>query len=119
VKRAVESRELRVESAKRLRAALQPFTHKTLRSWREAKRRFAILSDAELTQALEFERLGKRRTEHLKLIDIELRRRRGDVEDRKFKVEVGANSVRPGVRPGRAPLAPTGGDHASVFSETA
>jgi hypothetical protein len=74
-------------SVARIRVALEGATHKTLASWREMKRRIAALTDVELALAMEFERMGRRRTEHLKLLDIEMRRRAGDVEDRKFKVE--------------------------------
>jgi hypothetical protein len=48
--------------------------------------RIRALTDPELVEALELEKLGKRRTEHLKLIDNEIRRRSGDTGDRKFKV---------------------------------
>jgi hypothetical protein len=71
----------------RIRAALAPATHKTLKSWRGLKRAIAALTDADLAEAREFELLGRRRTEHLKLIDIEMRKRAGDYSDRRFKVE--------------------------------
>ncbi len=80
-------------SLARIAAALAPFTHRTLSSWRRAKQRIAVLDSIELIQAVEFERLGKRRTEHLKLLDIEIRRRAGDAEDRRFVVEAGKKGV--------------------------
>jgi len=50
--------------------------------------RIAALTDQELAEALEMEKLGKRRTEHLKLIDNEIRRRAGVKGSRRFQVEV-------------------------------
>jgi hypothetical protein len=75
------------EGIRRIRAALQAFSHKKVAAWRAAKRRMAALSPEELVRAMEFEKLGQRRTEHLKLLDIELRRRAGDTSARKFRAE--------------------------------
>jgi hypothetical protein len=49
--------------------------------------RIRALTNQELLEALELEKLGKRRTEHLKLIDNEIRRRHGDAGPRQFRVE--------------------------------
>ena len=74
-------------SIAKIRAALAPATHKTLASWRGMKAAIARLNDQELAAAMEFERLGRRRTEHLKLIEIEMRWRSGVKGSRKFRVE--------------------------------
>jgi hypothetical protein len=73
----------------RIRAALRNCSHKTTGAWRALRARIRALSDEELTAARELEKLGKRRTEHLKLMDNERRRRQGDTADRTFKVVVG------------------------------
>lgn len=74
-------------SITRIRAALAGATHRTLGSWRGMRARIRALTDQELREALELEKLGKRRTEHLKLIDNEIRRRHGDAGPRKFRLE--------------------------------
>lgn len=79
---------MKTSSIRRIRAALEGATHKNLASWRGMKRRIAALTDAELREAMEFECMGARRTEHMKLLDIEMRRRAGNLSDRKFRVEV-------------------------------
>lgn len=84
-----KSGALGAASIARVRAALRGATHKTLKSWRGIRERIAALTDAELAEAMEFERMGSRRTEHLKLLDIETRKRAHDLSNRKFKVEVG------------------------------
>ena len=87
MKKAVGSRQK--ASLTRIRAALQAASHHSHADWQGIRDRIAALTDQELTMALEFERLGARRTEHLKLLDGEIRRRRGDTGARKFRVEVG------------------------------
>lgn len=83
----VRSQESGVRSLARISAALAPATHKTQASWRGMRERIAVLTDSELAVALDLEKLGKRRTEHLKLLDNEQRRRAGETGARKFKVE--------------------------------
>ncbi len=74
-------------SITKIRAALAGATHKNLASWRAMRARIGALTSQELAEALELEKLGKRRTEHLKLLDNEIRRRRGNTQARMFRVE--------------------------------
>jgi len=88
VSRAVGSRQKAVgRSITRIRAALAGAHHHTHASWAGMRTRIRALTNQELLEALELEKLGKRRTEHLKLIDNEIRRRHGDAGPRQFRVE--------------------------------
>ena len=88
MKRSGSSLVTRHLSLAKIRAALAPATHKNLASWRGMRAAIRELTGPELLAALQLEKLGKRRTEHLKLIDNEIRRRAGDATPRKFRVEV-------------------------------
>lgn len=88
-------------SITRVRAALATAHHHTRASWMGMRTRIAALTNQELAEALELEKLGRRRTEHLKLIDNEIRRRHGDAGpevpggSESMKLEIGNSKLAP------------------------
>lgn len=64
------------EGYKKIAAALTR-SNKSAQAWREARQRISELSDAELAEAEDLEKLGRRRFEVLKMISAERRRRMG------------------------------------------
>ncbi len=87
----VTKRDLR--AVERVRKALAGAHHHTLESWRAMRDGIRGLDDQELILALEFERLGKRRRAQMNALDAELRRRRGETADHRYRVETGGKDV--------------------------
>lgn len=56
-------------------------------NWFTVKARFQALTDAELAEAEQIERLGRRNQNLLRIIDLEKRRRAGDRGRRKLRAE--------------------------------
>jgi hypothetical protein len=65
------------ENYGKIARALASRKDKSAAVWREVRQRVAELNDAELAEAEELERIGRRRFEMLKMISGERRRRAG------------------------------------------